>query len=399
MSPPPRHGDIASLTGLRGVAALCVVIGHFAPWTIVVPRAQVPAAFWPWVGTPPGIGMSIFFTLSGFVIALSYSHWDWRNRPAFNLLRLFFYRFARLYPAFFLFAVMMVLRSPPIRDLAKPEVQSFLAMHLTLWQSWFPEKYFGQLATSDPFHLSWSISTEAGLYFLFGLGAIVVSMLPMWRYKTAILTAAFFAGASLLLTLAWTMRRDLMPAGWSNAEWNGWLFYMSPWAISVQFGLGVLAYKISGLRLPPGMFVVASTLGAIGLFAVYLLCSTGAVTSQVDQGLLSGLSTALLMAGSRSESAVNRVLTNSGLVYVGTVSYSLYLFHFVVPHIGFNGNLTTLDTVAILYSAVNFAFSMALAIMLAAGIYQLVEVPGRRIIRQAADRLLGVRRTAPALAE
>src|SRR5882724_6139216 len=117
--------------------------------------------------------MAIFFTLSGFVIALSYSHWDWRDRPAFNLLRLFFYRFARLYPAFFLFAIMMVLRSPPILDLGKPEVQSFLAMHLTLWQSWLPEKYFGQLATSDPFHLSWITSTESGLYFLFGLGAII----------------------------------------------------------------------------------------------------------------------------------------------------------------------------------------------------------------------------------
>jgi len=49
---------------------------------------------------PPGIGMAIFFPLSGYVIALSYSHWDWRTRPGFNLMRLFFYRFARLYLAF-----------------------------------------------------------------------------------------------------------------------------------------------------------------------------------------------------------------------------------------------------------------------------------------------------------
>lgn len=49
----------------------------------------------PWAGAAD-IGMAIFFTLSGYVIALSYSHWDWRERPAFNLIRLFFYRFARL---------------------------------------------------------------------------------------------------------------------------------------------------------------------------------------------------------------------------------------------------------------------------------------------------------------
>jgi hypothetical protein len=40
--------------------------------------------------------MAIFFTLSGYVIALSCGDWDWRHRPGFNLARLFFYRLARL---------------------------------------------------------------------------------------------------------------------------------------------------------------------------------------------------------------------------------------------------------------------------------------------------------------
>jgi peptidoglycan/LPS O-acetylase OafA/YrhL len=56
--------------------------------------------------------MSIFFTLSGYVIALSYAHWNWRERPGFNLVRFFFYRFARLYPAFFVFAILIIVRSP-----------------------------------------------------------------------------------------------------------------------------------------------------------------------------------------------------------------------------------------------------------------------------------------------
>jgi peptidoglycan/LPS O-acetylase OafA/YrhL len=390
-----NRGEITSLTGLRGVAALCVVIGHFSQWTVVVPRAQVPPWVMPWVGAPPGIGMSIFFTLSGFVIALSYSHWNWRERPGFNLARLFFYRFARLYPAFFLFAVMIVLRSPQLRDLSDPAAQSYLATHLLLWQSWFPEKYFGQLASSDLFHISWSISTECGLYLLFGLGASIIAMLPVWRHKAATVAVGLFSAAFVVLLVAWVLRQNLKPSGWSDAEWSGWLFYLSPWAISVQFGLGVLAYRISCLALPSKVATVSSYVGAAGLILVYLLCVVGVIATQVPQALLAGLSTALLMVGSKSASAVDRILTRPAFVYVGTISYSLYLFHFVVPSIGFNGNFETLDLVAILYSAVNFSFSLALAIMLATGIYKLVEEPGRQAIRSAADKLLRIQRPTP----
>jgi peptidoglycan/LPS O-acetylase OafA/YrhL len=122
--------EIPSLTGLRGLAALLVVIGHYSVWTAVTPMAEVPAWIRAWANAAPGIGMSIFFTLSGYVIALSYSHWDWRQRPGFNLVRLFFYRFARLYPAFFVFAVLIVMRTPALRDLSDPEVQTDVAAHL-----------------------------------------------------------------------------------------------------------------------------------------------------------------------------------------------------------------------------------------------------------------------------
>ena len=110
-----QKSEIASLTGLRGIAALLVVIGHYSYWTAVTPLGIRPAWISPWAGATPGIGMSIFFTLSGYVIALSYSHWTMRARPAFNLVRFFAYRFARLYPAFFVFAVVVVLRTPRCR--------------------------------------------------------------------------------------------------------------------------------------------------------------------------------------------------------------------------------------------------------------------------------------------
>jgi peptidoglycan/LPS O-acetylase OafA/YrhL len=388
-------GEIRSLTGLRGIAALLVVIGHYSVWTAVTPMAEVPSWIKAWANATPGIGMSIFFTLSGYVIALSYSHWDWRVRPGFNLVRLFFYRFARLYPAFFVFALLIVMRTPTLHALSDPEVQADLAAHLLLWQSWLPVKYGGALVSSDWFHVSWSLSTECALYLLFGLGAVLAAALPLWRRKATILAIAFFATASVLLLAAWELRQNLLPAGWTENEWLLWLFAFSPWAVSVQFAIGVVAYRLTSPALPETLARIASELGGVGFVVVYALCALAIIYHPVTQGLLMALSMALVMIGAQSSSAVNWLLTRPALLYIGTISYSLYLFHFVVPGLGFTSRFETFDSVAAAAYTLNFLFTLALAIALATGIYRLVEVPGRRAIRAAGDRVLGIRRVAP----
>ena len=389
-----KKGEIRSLTGLRGLAVLLVIIGHYSYWTSVVPLAEIPAWLTQRTGTAR-IGMAMFFTLSGYVIALSYSHWNWRARPGFNLTRLFFYRFARLYPAFFVFAVMIVLRSPSLRDLSDPQVQSYLLSHFLLWQVWLPVKYQGALADVDLFHISWSLSTECALYLLFGLGAILAAVLPGGRHKPVVLAGIFVLSACLLLRATWLMRHDIAPAGWSEADWDRWLFYISPYAVSLQFGLGVVAYRISRLSFLEKLAKIASDLGAAALIAVYFLITTSKVSDYFYVGMLASLATALLMIGALSDSVANRVLSGRAIVYIGTISYSLYLFHFLTPAFGFHGPLQTFDLTAAAYFALNFVVVLAFAIMLAAGVYMLVEVPGRRAIRAAADRLLGLPRAAP----
>src|SRR6266550_4066468 len=164
-----KKGEIDSLTGLRGVAALLVIINHYWPWTAITPVSALPASIAAWTHTA-GIGMAVFFTLSGYVIALSYSAWDWRQRPVFNFTRLFFYRFARLYPAFLVFVVLAILRWPALHDLSDPKAQAYILPHLLLWQTWWPVKFGGAMAPDSYFHVSWSLSVECGLYLAFGLG-------------------------------------------------------------------------------------------------------------------------------------------------------------------------------------------------------------------------------------
>ncbi len=168
--------EIAPLTGLRGVASLMVVIAHYIGWTWVPDGPRPDLSAWTSIS---GVAMAIFFTLSGYVIALSYSHWDWGGRPVFNLLRLLLYRLARLYPAYLLFAVICIMRAPDYRNFLDPEVRDYLLPHLALVFTWYRVPFQGghSFPPESPFHLGWSLSVEWALYSGFALAAILLTVL------------------------------------------------------------------------------------------------------------------------------------------------------------------------------------------------------------------------------
>ena len=390
-----KKGEISSLTGVRGVAALLVMVHHYWYWTAVTPVSALPASIEVWTRTA-GIGMAIFFTLSGYVIALNYSAWDWRQRPVFNLIRLFFYRFARLYPAFFVFVILVVLRQPPLHDLFDPKAQGYILPHLLLWQAWWPVKYDGAMASDSYFHVSWSLSVECGLYLAFGLGAILTATLPRWPYKRALLWVAFFISVYLLLQSTWWMRDLLMPTGWSEGDWFRWAFLFSPYGVSLQFGIGVVACQISRyLRAETAMKVV-SELGGLGLVALYFHVVFVRPVSAFEEAMLAAVATGFILTGALANSVTNRVLSGRAIVYVGTISYSVYLFHFLTPPLALHARFfETYTATAAGFHAVNFLASIALTILFATGVYYLVEVPGRRAIRAAADRWMGIQRPSP----
>jgi peptidoglycan/LPS O-acetylase OafA/YrhL len=62
-----KKENIDSLTGLRGIAALFVVITHYFVWVAPYNVGTVPHAF-AWIFETSDLGLTIFFVLSGFVI-------------------------------------------------------------------------------------------------------------------------------------------------------------------------------------------------------------------------------------------------------------------------------------------------------------------------------------------
>jgi peptidoglycan/LPS O-acetylase OafA/YrhL len=147
------------------------------------------------------------------------------------------------------------------------------------------------------------------------------------------------------------------------------------------------------LLVARSLATLASEIGGLALIAVYLRFAIAPPGMRFDQTVLVSLATGLILVGALSDSATNRLLSGRAIIYVGTISYSLYLFHFVTPSIALQSrSFASFTPTAAFFHAVNFAASFALAIALATGIYRLVEVPGRRFIRGIADRLLGIKR-------
>jgi len=294
------------------------------------------------------------------------------------------------------FVVLAILRFPALHDLSDPKAQAYILPNLLLWQAWWPIKFDGAMASDNYFHVSWSLSVECGLYLAFGLGAILTAMLPRWRYKRALLWIGFFISVYLLLRAAWSMRQSLMPTGWSEGDWLRWVFLFSPYGVSLQFGIGVVACQLSRFLRADKAMKVLSELGGLGLVATYFHGVFASGVSAFEEAMLASIATGLILTGALANSVTNRVLSGRTIVYLGTISYSVYLFHFLTPPLALHARFfETYTSTAAGFHAVNFVASIGLTIIFATGVYYLVEVPGRRAIRAAADRWMGIRRPSP----
>jgi peptidoglycan/LPS O-acetylase OafA/YrhL len=252
--------------------------------------------------------VDLFFVLSGYVIALNYADritstsalWEFQRR-----------RFWRLYPlhfvTFLLFVVLegMRLAGALIESAEAPAALPgddlpAVAANLTLTQA--------ILLDNTSFNIpSWSISVEFFAYLAFGLAMLTGR--ARWR----------------ALAFVW-----LLCAGTMLFVAEGRLTDTSaPFAIVrciFSFGLGVAAWRLSRLHRMelPAWMAVASLLGSIAS-VVYL------AETRLEILLPIGFAMTLVALAHTSPDAVpSRLLSAGPLVYLGTLSYGIYMIHYGV---------------------------------------------------------------------
>src|SRR5258708_15694689 len=286
------------IDGLRALAVLAVVAFHGFP-------EYIPGGF---------VGVDVFFVISGFLI--SGIIFDESRAGLFSLQRFYSRRIRRIFPALLLVLVVSLLAG---WWLLLPDQLVHLGKQLgasTVFVSnfylWFQSGYFSPDARTFPLLHLWSLGVEEQFYIVWPLIIIGLQRRPSWTILAIVLigVSSFCLNVALIedheadfyspltrawelmlgASLAWLKRRDDMAA---------------------PSGRSADIATISGLILIVGSAVVFDPQSSYpGWLA-----------------LVQTIGTTLIVWSGASSGFASSVLSARAPVFVGLISYPLYLWH------------------------------------------------------------------------
>lgn len=290
------RNEIKSLTGLRGIVALWVTVFHFIFFENYWIRSVVGKGY---------VAVDIFFVLSAFLLTVSYSD-KFKNLSTEVVQRFYKKRVNRIYPVYFASVIFIVLF---IAD--NVSLSEFL-VNAGLLQCFFNPNY----SLNEVY---WSLSTEWICYLIF---PFMLWMILRYRINGWVLVAA-----GLILRVILPYLPDMY---WDDAPLIG---NRSTQYLDVVFGVNSLIRTIScyflgiGIAFLPEMRFRKNNLFIYGVAAVFfLLLYAGRGVFFVP--LLSALIIRHLY--SERKSIIKTFLENRVVYFLGNISYSLYIIHYIV---------------------------------------------------------------------
>jgi peptidoglycan/LPS O-acetylase OafA/YrhL len=315
------------LTGLRFIAAGMIVLLHAFEYNYHLPQALH--------AIPLTQAVSFFFILSGFILSHVYTGFDEKGSRTRFLLA----RFARLWPAHLFTAILAVIIVPRRLTNAAhdaPLLMVPLAQALML-QSWIPVKAYYASFNS----VAWSISTEFFFYLCF----------PFLQNQSMRKLSGYFLGVIgiTFCIIALGTLAHLPLDGEKHAFSLMGLLYIWPVCRMMEFLAGMLTYRLfkrfeSGSQPQDASKSKATLFEAGGLFLLLgaMLMSHSPILNALTQNN-QALSVFLTHYGftlpafslfiylmAKGHGLIASVLSNRGLVFLGEISYSMYLLHKVL---------------------------------------------------------------------
>ncbi len=366
--PAPWPRQIAPLTSLRFLAAMAVVLLHF--------RERAPGA---WLREGPlvmhgHLAVDFFFMLSGFVLAHvymaavregRYSHGAFLDR---RLARIWPLHLATLGGVLALYGMMLLLGLTP-NNPARYDLH-LLPANMFMLHAW------GFVSEQSFNYPSWSVSAEWFAYLLFP--AFAAAALRLWERPLGLLALGWG-----LFCLLWIVSPAI-----GGQVLTHWTDGYGIWRILPEFLIGMALWRLGlSTALPRGL-VAPAFFGALLLMAGLLAAGAADIWFIPALALLLFATT----ESARRETAALGWLAARPLVYLGDVSYAIYMVHVLVFTVWFNG-------IDVLFGADFSArwrapiWAAALLMVIAAAMiaHHLVELPGKRFFLRLAPfrRLAG----------
>ena len=343
------------LDPLRGLAACAVTLYHFTCGGDWLTQSQGASAWLRLIGSQGWLGVHVFFVISGFVLpyAMWVGQYRLRNYGIFLLKRIL-----RLEPPY-LFALVLTVgllvllqyvpgfRGPPFVLDWKCFLLHFGYLNLFFGYDWYNPVF-------------WTLAIEFQFYLLIAL------VFPLVVHRQLWVRVALLLGLGLLQ------------------------FVQVPERFVLPY-LGLFALGIVTAQRQIGLISGAAYLALVTILGAATAASLGPAQASV------GLATAAIIAATRHvklESLLVRLFNWRPLVWLGLVSYSLYLIHVPIGGriVNFGSRYVTVFPGHLLVLGIAFCVTFLTAGLM----YALVEKPSRRWSSSVTYR---GRRTTPPDAE
>jgi peptidoglycan/LPS O-acetylase OafA/YrhL len=356
-----------ALTGIRFFAALHVILYHYAS----LPFSLLPTSVRN-VAKHGYLGVSLFFVLSGFILAYTYCGREPKEKTI-DARPFWVARFARIYPMYF-FALLLSL--PLIFDaaskLSPASPLTFLAVLLNffLLQSWTPFSIAHQINTPG-----WSLSTEVFFYLLF---PFIISRISNLSTKQIYLGMCLCWLSSLLAPLAYQkFAIKLFQGSWIS--WGDFVAYFPPFHLP-QFILGILAgmlflrkLEVSNYSKHSRSFVPAVIASVLLIFFMAYHANSEA-SAVLNNGFMAPVFALIIYALAHGTGSIAEFLSLPYLIVLGEASYGLYILQAPVRSWM---NLLNADT-----GSLNYLSGYILAVVcLTICTFYLWETPMRKFLR------------------
>lgn len=339
----PQGGfHVPELDGYRAAASVAVLVFHVATATRWNETATLgPIDVGAWVGRLGNYGVCIFFLLSGFLLYRPYALAHLARRAPRGWLEFERSRLLRIFPLYWVVLTLALVfeatNTPPAN--AADGWWTMPVLYLLL------QNYVdGMESLGLP--IAWTLCIEWSFYLILPAIAWTIRRLPGGKSRlTENRLGAQIAGLVALYLFSWCFRFYLV---YNKPDWPGnpqnWVFNYFDW-----FALGMLlavahAWRALGGGLPRIAVVLADRPWICWVFAIQLYwvgvmlhIPTDFVTTvepeqTLARFLVNGTSAFLLLlpailSSRREPSTILATLRTHPLVWTGTISYGIYLWH------------------------------------------------------------------------
>ncbi|GBQ93076.1 putative acyltransferase [Acetobacter nitrogenifigens DSM 23921 = NBRC 105050] len=368
--------EIRSLTGLRGVAAVWVVLFHMVvhdPGSGLI-DAMIKHGY---------LAVDLFFVLSGFVMAMSYRRIFTHPLTGKTFCVFMLRRIARIYPLYIFVLLLVSTRLIGQAFLTHGPARSLLTdlpFNIFLIQAWV-----GRPSILGP---SWSVSTEFAAYFLFPL------LLKSVTSRSQVLPAltVLLAGCGVL-AVACHSTTDILSERHGPLDLSDGAPFWPLLRCMAEFTLGLVSYRAATSRLFSRR-TESRTVTRFGLstrtcidlaIGLALICAIAIPRSDI---VFVALLPPLMIALSARNGALSTIFSARPIYMFGLWSYAIYLWHFPLLFIMWHAEALLQARIGFdLARAVGVVACWAVILPVSALSYRFIETPGRKIIRGFEKRL------------